>query len=72
MTSYGSFIMNSAKLKRKLGNLGVDTSSRRANENFCLVIPPLPLSLGRLQSARLARLCPPLEKSKDTGEFVPL
>ena len=25
------------RLKRKLGELGVDTSSRRANENFCLV-----------------------------------
>ncbi|KAH0836806.1 hypothetical protein J3R83DRAFT_8571 [Lanmaoa asiatica] len=48
--------MNSAKLKRKLGDLGVDTSSKRANENFCLIGTPLP----------------PLEKSKDTGEFVPL
>lgn len=44
------------RLKRKLGDLGVDTSSRRANENFCLIGTPLP----------------PLEKSKDTGEFVPL
>jgi len=26
-----------SRLKRKLGELGVDTSSRRANENFCLV-----------------------------------
>ncbi|KAI9464648.1 hypothetical protein HD554DRAFT_1242042 [Boletus coccyginus] len=48
--------MNSAKLKRKLGDLGVDTSSKRASENFCLIGTPLP----------------PLEKSKDTGEFVPL
>ncbi|KAH7890994.1 hypothetical protein F5I97DRAFT_1840647 [Phlebopus sp. FC_14] len=48
--------MNTARLKRKLGDLGVDTSSRRANENFCLIGTPLP----------------PLEKSKDTGEFVPL
>ncbi|KAF8548711.1 hypothetical protein OG21DRAFT_1422602 [Imleria badia] len=48
--------MNSARLKRKLGDLGVDTSSKKANENFCLIGTPLP----------------PLEKSKDTGEFVPL
>ncbi|KAF8141436.1 hypothetical protein EV363DRAFT_1412875 [Boletus edulis] len=48
--------MNTAKLKRKLGDLGVDTSSKRPNENFCLIGTPLP----------------PLEKSKDTGEFVPL
>ncbi|KAG5644860.1 hypothetical protein DXG03_007501 [Asterophora parasitica] len=46
----------SSRLKRKLGDLGVDTSSRRANESFCLIGTPLP----------------PLEKSKDTGEFVPL
>ncbi|CAA7269265.1 unnamed protein product [Cyclocybe aegerita] len=45
-----------SRLKRKLGDLGVDTSSRKANENFCLIGTPLP----------------PLEKSKDTGEFVPL
>ncbi|KIJ65418.1 hypothetical protein HYDPIDRAFT_27428 [Hydnomerulius pinastri MD-312] len=48
--------MSTARLKRKLGDLGVDTSSRKANENFCLIGTPLP----------------PLEKSKDTGEFVPL
>ncbi|KAJ8514295.1 hypothetical protein ONZ45_g8158 [Pleurotus djamor] len=46
----------SNRLKRKLGDLGVDTSSRKANESFCLIGTPLP----------------PLEKSKDTGEFVPL
>lgn len=45
-----------SRLKRKLGELGIDTSSRKANENFCLIGTPLP----------------PLEKSKDTGEFVPL
>ncbi|KAF8159383.1 hypothetical protein B0H34DRAFT_654370 [Crassisporium funariophilum] len=45
-----------SRLKRKLGDLGVDTSSRRATENFCLIGTPLP----------------PLEKSRDTGEFVPL
>ncbi|KDR80804.1 hypothetical protein GALMADRAFT_135911 [Galerina marginata CBS 339.88] len=45
-----------SKLKKRLGEIGVDTSSRRANENFCLIGTPLP----------------PLEKSKDTGEFVPL
>ncbi|KAF9028984.1 DUF1604-domain-containing protein [Hymenopellis radicata] len=48
--------MSTGRLKRKLGDLGVDTSSRKANENFCLIGTPLP----------------PLEKSKDTGEFVPL
>ncbi|KAL4062541.1 hypothetical protein J3A83DRAFT_4381712 [Scleroderma citrinum] len=48
--------MSTARLKRKLGNLGVDVSSRKANEKFCLIGTPLP----------------PLEKSKDTGEFVPL
>lgn len=45
-----------SRLKRKLGELGIDTTSRQANENFCLIGTPLP----------------PLEKSKDTGEFVPL
>ncbi|KAF6761784.1 DUF1604 domain-containing protein [Ephemerocybe angulata] len=44
------------RLKKKLGDLGVDLNSRKANENFCLIGTPLP----------------PLEKSKDTGEFVPL
>ncbi|KAI5995585.1 hypothetical protein EDD15DRAFT_608141 [Pisolithus albus] len=48
--------MSTARLKRKLGDLGVDVSSRKASENFCLIGTPLP----------------PLEKSKDTGEFVPL
>ncbi|KAJ7105123.1 hypothetical protein C8R43DRAFT_1092179 [Mycena crocata] len=46
----------SSRLKKKLGNLGVDPSSARANESFCLLGTPLP----------------PLEKSKDNGEFVPL
>ncbi|KAJ3717704.1 hypothetical protein C8R42DRAFT_697566 [Lentinula raphanica] len=45
-----------SRLKRKLGDIGVDSSSARANENFCLIGTPLP----------------PLEKSRDTGEFVPL
>ncbi|KAI0675593.1 hypothetical protein C8Q78DRAFT_1005437 [Trametes maxima] len=44
------------RLKRKLNDLGVDTGSSKANESFCLIGTPLP----------------PLEKSKDTGEFVPL
>ncbi|KAF9454369.1 hypothetical protein P691DRAFT_656211 [Macrolepiota fuliginosa MF-IS2] len=47
---------SSSRLKRKLGDLGVDVSSSKANESFCLIGTPLP----------------PLEKSKDTGEFVPL
>ncbi|KAJ7663790.1 hypothetical protein DFH06DRAFT_1295824 [Mycena polygramma] len=46
----------SSRLKKKLGNLGIDPSSARANESFCLIGTPLP----------------PLEKSKDNGEFVPL
>ncbi|KAF8892162.1 hypothetical protein BD779DRAFT_95881 [Infundibulicybe gibba] len=46
----------SSRLKRKLGELGINTASARANESFCLIGTPLP----------------PLEKSKDTGEFVPL
>ncbi|KAH8116377.1 hypothetical protein DFH11DRAFT_1876226 [Phellopilus nigrolimitatus] len=45
-----------SRLKRKLNGLGVDTASSKASENFCLIGTPLP----------------PLEKSKDTGEFVPL
>ncbi|KAI1790233.1 hypothetical protein LXA43DRAFT_515639 [Ganoderma leucocontextum] len=45
-----------SRLKRKLNDLGVDTTSSKANENFCLIGTPLP----------------PLEKSKDIGEFVPL
>ncbi|KAH7909692.1 hypothetical protein BJ138DRAFT_195776 [Hygrophoropsis aurantiaca] len=48
--------MSTARLKRKLGDLGIDSSSKRANESFCLIGTPLP----------------PLEKSRDTGEFVPL
>ncbi|TFY83172.1 hypothetical protein EWM64_g843 [Hericium alpestre] len=44
------------RLKRKLQEQGVDLSSRRATENFCLIGTPLP----------------PLEKSRDTGEYVPL
>ncbi|KAJ7027942.1 hypothetical protein C8F04DRAFT_1115872 [Mycena alexandri] len=46
----------SSRLKKKLGNLGIDPSSAKANESFCLIGTPLP----------------PLEKSKDNGEFVPL
>ncbi|KAH8833057.1 hypothetical protein DL96DRAFT_1677302 [Flagelloscypha sp. PMI_526] len=48
--------MSTNKLKRKLGDLGVDVSSTRANENFVLIGTPLPA----------------LEKSKDLNEFVPL
>ncbi|KAI0825617.1 hypothetical protein BC629DRAFT_1578337 [Irpex lacteus] len=45
-----------SRLKRKLSDIGIDPSSSKANESFCLIGTPLP----------------PLEKSKDTGEFVPL
>ncbi|KAK2464006.1 hypothetical protein APHAL10511_003950 [Amanita phalloides] len=48
--------MHSSRLKRKLVDLGVDVSSRKASQNFCLIGTPLP----------------PLEKSKDINEFVPL
>ncbi|KZV64668.1 hypothetical protein PENSPDRAFT_757084 [Peniophora sp. CONT] len=48
--------MSTGRLKRKLDEQGVDYTSRRATENFCLIGTPLP----------------PLEKSKDTGEYVPL
>jgi G patch domain-containing protein 1 len=61
------------RLKRKLGELGVDTSSRRANENFCLVrISSSPLYLVLQVVDKIGTPLPPLEKSKDTGEFVPL
>ncbi|KZP28739.1 hypothetical protein FIBSPDRAFT_927491 [Athelia psychrophila] len=46
----------SSRLKRKLGDIGVDTHSGKVNESFCLIGTPLP----------------PLEKSKDNGEFVPV
>ncbi|KLO19292.1 hypothetical protein SCHPADRAFT_898867 [Schizopora paradoxa] len=45
-----------SRLKRKLNDIGVDTSSAKVNENFCLIGTPLP----------------PLEKTKDTGEFLPV
>ncbi|EGN96891.1 hypothetical protein SERLA73DRAFT_111665, partial [Serpula lacrymans var. lacrymans S7.3] len=48
--------MSTTRLKRKLGDLGIDPASSKANESFCLIGTPLP----------------PLEKSRDTGEFVPL
>ncbi|THH12066.1 hypothetical protein EW145_g253 [Phellinidium pouzarii] len=45
-----------SRLKRKLNDLGVDTAGSKATENFCLIGTPLPL----------------LDKSRDTGEFVPI
>ncbi|KIO17668.1 hypothetical protein M407DRAFT_32650 [Tulasnella calospora MUT 4182] len=47
-----------SKLKRRLENIGIDSnsSSSKINESFCLIGTPLP----------------PLEKTKDTGEFKPL
>lgn len=45
-----------SRLKKKLNDLGVDTSSARVNENLCLIGTPLP----------------PLEKTKDAGEFLPV
>lgn len=64
--------MNSARLKRKLGDLGVDTSSRKANENFCLVDFPILPVRAPLTGLQIGTPLPPLEKSRDTGEFVPL
>ncbi|PPQ65162.1 hypothetical protein CVT24_011025 [Panaeolus cyanescens] len=45
-----------SRLKRKLEDAGIDTASRKANENFVLIGTPLPS----------------LDKTKDIGEFVPL
>lgn len=47
-----------SKLKRRLENIGIDSSSssNKLNESFCLIGTPLP----------------PLEKTKDIGEFKPL
>ncbi|KAJ3768207.1 hypothetical protein FB446DRAFT_817640 [Lentinula raphanica] len=49
-----------SRLKRKLVDIGVDPSSARANENFCLSYP----------LTQIGMHLPPLEKSRDTGEFV--
>ncbi|KZT43136.1 hypothetical protein SISSUDRAFT_1112218 [Sistotremastrum suecicum HHB10207 ss-3] len=48
--------MHSGQLKRKLADLGIEGNNPKLTESFCLIGTPLP----------------PLEKSKDTGEFVPL
>lgn len=40
--------MSTGRLKRKLGDLGVDTSSTKANESFCLVRPLSLMRLGTL------------------------
>ncbi|KAF8316649.1 hypothetical protein DL93DRAFT_2056211 [Clavulina sp. PMI_390] len=45
-----------SRLKRKLDNIGIDPSSSKATESFCLIGTPLP----------------PLEKARDQNEFVPL
>ncbi|KAG9031825.1 hypothetical protein FRB95_002270 [Tulasnella sp. JGI-2019a] len=47
-----------ARLKRKLDNMGIDpsSSSSKITESFCLIGTPLP----------------PLEKAKDLGEFQPV
>lgn len=62
-----------SRLKKKLGDLGVDLNSRKASENFCLVGPdPIALFPIALNTPQIGTPLPPLEKSKDTGEFVPL
>ncbi|KAG8752865.1 hypothetical protein FRC14_006646 [Serendipita sp. 396] len=43
-------------LKKRLGQAGVDLSNPKLNESFVLIGTPLP----------------PLEKTKDTNEFVPI
>jgi hypothetical protein len=52
--------MSTARLKRKLGDLGIDTSSRKANENFCLVREHFayPLLIPTTLLDRLAPHCP--------------
>ncbi|KIM22837.1 hypothetical protein M408DRAFT_28381 [Serendipita vermifera MAFF 305830] len=45
-----------AHLRKRLGNAGVDLNSPKVNESFVLIGTPLP----------------PLEKTKDNNEFVPL
>lgn len=49
-----------SRLKRKLNDLGVDTSSSKANENFCLVRYPsrYPQHNMRTNVHRLERRCP--------------
>ncbi|KXN90681.1 G patch domain-containing protein 1 [Leucoagaricus sp. SymC.cos] len=57
----------SNRLKRKLNDLGVDVASSKVNESFCLVRPR-----PELITVKIGTPLPPLEKSKDLGEFVPL
>ena len=66
-----------SRLKRKLGDIGVDSSSSKANESFCLVswseATDRLSSLTHIDSGcQIGTPLPPLEKSRDTGEFVPL
>lgn len=63
-----------SRLKRKLNDLGVDPSSSKANESFCLVrLLSCGLPVTVIEYAfQIGTPLPPLEKAKDTGEFVPL
>ena len=63
----------SSRLKRKLGDIGIDPSSAKANESFCLVcIKAIFLVELLTLYEQIGTPLPPLEKSKDNGEFVPL
>lgn len=70
-----------SKLKRRLDNAGIDPSSSKLNESFCLVsrwINRIALSEwvsvlpSPIFSTQIGTPLPPLEKAKDTGEFQPL
>lgn len=65
----------SNRLKRKLDDLGVNISSSKVNESFCLVSHTGIVPRDKTNPFRVSQIgtpLPPLEKSKDTGEFVPL
>jgi len=62
----------SNRLKRRLNDLGVDPASSQSNESFCLVRVMVLLHLCELITLKIGTPLPPLDKSKDLGEFVPL
>ena len=73
MRSRGSgLIMSGNRLKRKLGELGVDVSSRKANESFCLVTPTV--SSPQIPSDlpnRLEHPCLPLKSPRTQANLFP-
>jgi hypothetical protein len=64
------------RLKRKLDNMGVDPSSARATENFCLVCACFFLLLhshfDALLPGQIGTPLPSLASTKDANEFVPV